>query len=576
MSRFGKSFHGSDVILPGVYTYTDLSAMLSVSGSPSRAVGIVATGRGGPVGAAVRIRTAWQITQILQGGAAAHMAKLAMDGGAAEIIVARVNKATPATLDVGDLKLTHRNPGVNGNRTQFRRSISTVRSDALDLSIRDGVTGTVENYRAVGPLLDVKYVGADEAPTCTISTASGVVTIALAAGAGEGLTLTSDTVSNIQQAAAVINASSAWTAVVVGDPATPVSVLTGTTATFTANAATLNGGAAAQALALAGSDIVEAETLAGSTSSTGVYQYFSGGSEGAVPTTSDWIDALTILEGTDVMSVAVGSGDGAVIAAARSHVYAMSTVKGRRERTAYVGPSLQGSLAALKTALVETAASYGGERVVVAGNEIMDYDLATGQLTKLPSYYLGAYAAGYKAARRPEESLTNKPIVIPSLAYVFQDEDLEDLSEAGVMIANYDATQGRSIIVDGITSWTQDQVYTRRAISGMDSMDWLNKRVRIALAPFTGKVGAKTLINDIRLAAETVLKSETRENGRTEGVLTPGNDPATGAPVGSYEDLRVVFDGMSVTGITYKCHPVGENKWMFVESTFTPVQIIAQ
>lgn len=576
MSRFGKPFRGADIILPGPYTYTDTSRMQSPGGVPSRAVGIVAPGRGGPVGQLVRIRNMQQVRQVLQSGTAAHLAKLALDGGASEIIVARVNKATPAALDVGDLLLTHLNPGVNGNRAQFRRTVNSKRADAVDISIRDGASGLTESYSGLGPLLDVTYQGLGETPTVVMTSAGGVVTITFTAESGEGLVLTSDAIANVQLAASIINQSSAWSATVVGDASAPLSLLEDTSATFVNNEATLNAGAAAQARALEASGIVTAATLTGSSSSTGVYQFFSGGAEGPATTTSDWIDALALLEGVDVMSVVAGSGDGAVVSATRSHVYAMSTIKARRERTAYVGPDLQGNKGALKSALEDMAAAYGGDRVVIAGNQPRDYDLVSGRLEDYPAYYLAAYAAGYKAARRPEESLTNKPITLPGLTFTFDDEELEELSEAGVLISNHDATQNRAMIIDGITSYTEDATYTRRAVSGMDGMDWLNKRIRLVLAPFTGKVGDRTLIHAIRLAVEKVLKSETRADGRTEGVLTPGNDPVTGAPVDSYQDLRVVFDGMSVTGITYRCHPVGENKYMFVESSFEPVQIIAQ
>jgi hypothetical protein len=247
-------------------------------------------------------------------------------------------------------------------------------------------------------------------------------------------------------------------------------------------------------------------------------------------------------------------------------------VKARRERLLYVGPALQATPAAFITAAEDLASANGGERVVIVGNQPRDYDFSTGELEDQPGYYLAAFAAGYKSAHRPEESLTNKAITLPGMSFVFDDEEIEQLLEAGVMVCNYDSDQGRNLIVYGITSYTADATHTLRQVYGMDSMDYLNKKIRLRVAPFVGKVGDRTLVQSIKLAAEGVLIEETRG---LFGVLTPGTDPVTKEDVPSYENLQAVFDGMSVTGVTFECHPVGSNDFVFATATFTPVQIAA-
>lgn len=586
MSLFAKSFAGAQIILPGVYTHTDLSAMVAPGGTPARAIAIVATGRGGAVGALTRVGTQKQVRDALIGGDAAHMAQLAMAAGATDVYVARVNQAIPANADLGDLRVTHRNPGASGNRTQFSRIAAVdrqgqLRDGVVNLIVEDNITGRVERYDGVGQLVRLEYVGtAPLAATVVVNEASGATELRLEDGV-ETVTLTADSVPDLRSLIEIVNTSNTWTARLAegADAGAPLSTVLPQTYALTSGETILQGGARAQARVLEASQIVDPEAVAGGAPNNSLTftAFLGGGREGDLPTPQDFVDAYAQLEGLEVIAVVAGTADGAALAAGRSHVYAMSSVKARRERTLYVGHRSDGvALSQTKQEFVDkaisTAAILGGDRVVIAGNQPFDYDMQTGKLGDVPSYYLAAYAAGYKASRRPEESLTNKPVFMPGLKFLFGETELEELSVKGVMIANVDTVQGRPMIIDGITSHTASAVFTQRSVAGMDSMDYLNKRIRIMIAPYIGAVGDKRLPAIIKIRVEEILKSETRGSF---GVLTTGNDPATGNIIPSYEKLEVIFDGISVTGVRFECHPVGENKYVFVESAFTPIQISA-
>lgn len=101
---------------------------------------VLATGRGGPVGAPVDVRSLEEVKTVLVGGDAALMAIAALQGGAASVTSIRVNDATTATLDLGDIVLSSRVPGQLGDATHVRR-------DGLHhLTVRNAILGVTEQH----------------------------------------------------------------------------------------------------------------------------------------------------------------------------------------------------------------------------------------------------------------------------------------------------------------------------------------------------------------------------------------------------------------------------------------------
>ena len=111
---------------------------------------IVATGRGGPVGGAFSAHGEADVRRVLVGGDLAQMALAALKGGAGEVVCVRVNQATPATLSLGNLQLTARNPGQAGDATLAKRYLEASGKTALEL--RNPVTGEHERYGALPDL----------------------------------------------------------------------------------------------------------------------------------------------------------------------------------------------------------------------------------------------------------------------------------------------------------------------------------------------------------------------------------------------------------------------------------------
>ena len=578
MSKFGIYFAGRNIVLPGVYARVVADSMTPERGVPSRALAVIATAAGGEAGGVTRITRPSQIRELLIDGVGARLVELAMmpSGevqGANDIYFIRVGRPTRATLNLGDATLSAKIAGRVGNAIRARRTAAqSGLPGAWDLYLEDTLRGLTETYKDLGPVLEVQYVGSGTAPTSVSATVSGgVVTVTLGS-----YTFTSDALPTLAKLADAINATSDWTARLVGPL---VGVLT---ADLPAQTVTLSGGRGTFALrgkayeyALANSAIATATAASGAPSAL-PWTFFSGGSEGPTPTVADWLNAFSLAERLDVHGIVVGTGDLAVLAAAAGHVMAMSDARNRKERLLYCGPDLQSSKAALMNAAKELVRGIGGSRVVVVAAEPKLVDARTGKLTVYPSYYTAAMLAGMKAGNRPEMPLTWKELAIFGLSYEYTTEDLEDLLENGVVPVHYDPGRNKYVVTQGITSYTRDANVIYRKIAGMDIADYLNKKIRLRLQRFIGRVGDGLTIKQILNAVVGLLQEEVRGPGNPDGVLTDGIDPATGQPTPAFRNVEVVMDGFDAVGVRYEAHPVGEIAYILATAYLTPVRIEAR
>jgi len=578
MGKFGIYFAGREIVLPGVYARVIADGMTPDRGVPSRALAIIAQADGGEAGGVTRITRPSQIRELLVGGVGARLVELAMmpSGevqGANDIYFIRVGDPTRATLNIGDATLYARIAGRVGNAVRARRTAAqSGLSGAWDLYLEDTLRGLTETYRDLGPVLEVTYVGGGSPPTSvSVTSASGVVTLTLGSR-----TFTSEALGTLDRLVDAINATSDWTARLLG-PLVGVRTedLPAQTVPLSGNKATLSLRGKAYEYALANSAIAYA---AASTGTPGVldWTFFAGGSEGPTPTTADWLNALARAENLDVHGIVLGTGDLAVLAAAAGHVMAMSDARNRKERLLYCGPSLQSSKAALMNAAKELVRGIGGSRVVVVAAEPKLVDARTNRLTTYPSYYTAAMLAGMKAGNRPEMPLTWKELAIFGLSYEYTTEDLEDLLENGVVPVHFDPGRNKYVVTQGITSYTRDANVIYRKIAGMDIADYLNKKIRLRLQRYIGRVGDQLTVKQILNTVVGLLQEEVRGPNNPDGVLTDGIDPQTGQPTPAFRNVEVVMDGFDAVGVRYEAHPVGEIAYILATAYLTPVRIVGR
>ena len=579
MSKFGIYFAGRDIVLPGVYSRVIADGMTPERGVPSRALAIIAQAEGGEAGGVTRVTRPSQIRELLVGGVGARLVELAMmpSGevqGANDIYFIRVRKPVRATLDLGDAVLSAKIAGRVGNAVRARRTAAqSGLSGAWDLYLEDTFRGLTEVYKDLGPVLEVTYVGGGTPPTnVSVTSSGGGVTLTLGSN-----TFTSDALPTLDKLADAINATSSWTARLVG-PLVGVRTedLPAQTVSLSAdNKALISLQGKAYEYALANSAIATATASTGTPSAMG-WTFFSGGSEGPTPTLQDWLDALALAEGLDVHGIVVGTGDLAVLAAAAGHVMAMSDAKNRKERILYCGPDLQPSKTALMDAAKEIVRGIGGPRVVVVAAEPKLVDARTGKLTVYPSYYTAAMLAGMKAGNRPEMPLTWRELSIFGLSYDYSTEELEDLLENGVVPVHFDPGRNKYLVTQGITSYTRDANVIYRKVAGMDIADYLSKKIRLRLKRYIGRVGDQLTIKQLLNSVVGALQEEGRGPQNPDGVLTDGIDPATGQPTPAFRNVEVVMDGFDAVAVRFEAHPVGEIAYILATAYLTPVRIVAR
>lgn len=583
-SQVGIYFAKRRIVLPGVYAEVNAENMVPNRGVPSRAVAIIARAQGGEVGGVTTITNTAQIRSKLIGGPGAHMVELAMApsgevAGTDTVHFIRVGNATPASINLGEVTLRATIAGRIGRGASVRRIL---RDGVSDLYLRHNYLNLEEQYLGLGPVLELRYEGSASVPIVEVrrETLDTVLTLT----GTSTLELRASSVGTIANLIDEINATPEWSAAARGplvgvkfEDLLPQSyTLAVDPDTGVGGRATLTIGGKAIEYALANSGIARATAQ----SDTGAVQfaswtYFTGGDDGDVVTVDDWQRAIDLTHDLNVHSIVLGTGDLAVLAAAKASVESLSDAKNRRERFLYVGANKAPSKQALLGALKEMAPGLASARVRIYGSEPRLVNKETNKLETYPSYYLAAMAAGMKAGNPPEMSLTNKQVAVFGTSYSYSVLELEELTERGICALTQDPATGNFTIVQGITSWTRDQNVIYRKDAGMDIHDYLNKGIRIRLQRFIGQTGDELLVSLVRDEVVSFLTEQVRSQTNRTGVLTDGIDPVTGEYTPAFDNVEVVMDGYDLVGVKYRARPVGEVAYITVTAFLAPTKIIA-
>jgi hypothetical protein len=299
------------------------------------------------------------------------------------------------------------------------------------------------------------------------------------------------------------------------------------------------------------------------------FTFLQGGTEGAVPSNSDWQTALDAFAQDDVSIVFVCTEDASVHAMALAHCTAQSDVKTRRERLAVMG----GSFGETVAQAVARAGSMADKRATLVYPGIQRLNLFTGLVDQLSSMYSAACVAGMIGGLTPEVPLTYKSIRCNGMEAVLSQTDIETLLNYGVLPIEQVPSQGIFRIVQGITTYLADDNTVWRKVAGVRIADYLNRTIRAALDPFVGRVGDKRTVTSILNRTVSTLGTLTRGPQNQTGVLTTGTDPS-GNFEPAFKNVRAVYDGQELVAITYEAHPVGEIAFITVTAGLTPTTIV--
>ncbi len=594
MASKGIFFGGRNIVKPGVYATVNADAMVPVRLGAANTVGVIGTALGGTPRTITPVLSPLDARAALKGGVLADVIDLMYDPsgevpGAGDVHYYRLNLAVQSALTLQDISsanviaLTSRDYGVKQN--QLRAKVESGSVSGKKITLNDVLTTAYEVGDDLGNAFTIQYVGAKFAAQLVVTKTGDAATLlqlqTKANGAGDPWVtevqqdLTVSALATLGQLVAFLNGLGNFVTTAMGNSQMPTAYLDAVagqdikSAPYTTSALI---GAVVHWINSVSSLATAARVPSATTAPANLsFTFFQGGSEGAVPSNSDWQAALDAFAQDDVSFIFVATEDAAVHAMAVAHCDAQSDVKTRRERMTLLGGSFGESV----SQVVARAGAIADKRATVCYPGILRQNIFSGLIDQLSPMYLAACVTGMAAGLRPEVPLTFKSVRCNGLETVLSQTDIETLLNYGVLCVEQVPSQGIFRIVQGITTYLQDNNTVWRKIAGVRIADYLSRTLRDALDPMVGRVGDKRTVTSILNRAVSVLRQQTRGPANQGGVLTTGTDLA-GNPEPAFKNVRAVYDGQELVAITYEAHPVGEIAFITVTAGLTPTQIVQQ
>lgn len=477
-----------------------------------------------------------------------------IQGGAQEILLLKTNASVAASLDISVGTLTAKKPGEAGNQISYKctssgsqRTITVRMGDVLEVGTIGGTAAmTLECTDAVA-----------SAATVTISDTH--LTTAVTGGTtAQNLSVKLSGFASIEKLCDYINTMPGYTAAPASasQKVKPVSRLDHVSAVSIKTAATISQDAAETRDFFANSAMVsfEPSTYVG-LPSTSAEAFLSGGAKGGTSPAAilDCFDALLkrrvnfivpLFSRDAADDIADGLTDAdstytidAVHAATKAHVAEASTVKGRKERQAWVG--YKGSW----EDTMEKSAALNSARVSLCFQDVLAL-ASDGTTQTMQPHMLAAISAGMHAAAPIGLSTTFKS---PNILGFDHSEFHPETQAEKAILANLTFVEsapqgGFRFVLDNSTyaSDTNAWIYNRPAV--VFAGDFAAFTIRLSTEQYVGRRNSDVSVESIKNLLVTVF-----DGLRALGVIV--GDAKTGGR--GYKDLTISLEGSIVRmGVT--------------------------
>lgn len=273
----------------------------------------------------------------------------------------------------------------------------------------------------------------------------------------------------------------------------------------------------------------------------------AGGARGTSSNT-DWTDAFTALGTFRVNQVVpLASADAtaaqgtftydSILAACAAHCKTMSSTLGRSERQGWSGADKT------KDGLIAAAIATNSAHVVLSGQKMTKFRIATGAIEEQPEWSFATAMAGMRAGAPLGEPLTWKYVNCVGLSSDASwssddNDDVVDLELNGVTVGTQ--VKGRGFRIDKcITTYlkSDNDAFTEESI--VQTWKNVSYELRRALEDrYTGRPGTLNVVRSVPTLVAAVL-----EQFRKEGAITDSQDPVTGKVLYAYRNITVQLDG---------------------------------
>lgn len=559
-------FDGRLHVTPDVMSRVDDSAMANTNPNVGNVLAIIGRSSGGQPNTALTFGSADEAKAALVSGDLVDAITRAFDPsvetvGPATIVGIRVNPAIQSTLVLVNsvpatvINLASTDYGQRTTQIKVKIEAGSVKGLKLTTAFGDSLYTQDNVYRDA---FKVRYTGAQATGRMAVTNTA----VTLEAPTGTVLaTIDLNAFPTVQQLVDRINATVGFTASVADGNGLKAS-LNGLDTVAATDVKTAEYTAPANLQAVvdwfnsSSEGFITATRAAGAGTVPAVipFTYLTGGIDGVV-TNTEWTNALTVLQSSDVQWVVPLSSDPSIHAMVDAHTAYMSKVA-RLERRAICGtPS--GTTDAAAVVLAKAVASDRTSLTHLGG---YDYD-ATGALVFYEPFIVAAMLAGAFSGLNPGTPLTNKSLKLRGIERKLRNPtDTDALIQGGVLCVESTADGYR--VVKSISTWLTNSNYNRVEQSVGVAIDYTSRAVREVLAKYKGRGGDPVQLSLAASDVDTVLRQLSKPQPSGLGVLV-GDDANP-----PFKNITAKLVG-DVMAISFQCSPV-------IPINFIPVTIYAQ
>ena len=268
---------------------------------------------------------------------------------------------------------------------------------------------------------------------------------------------------------------------------------------------------------------------------------------------TDWEDAVDKFEAEEVQLMAVMTDDLGVQLYLKNHIAYMSS-QGRSERRGYYGHPLDYSVDQVKDRALALSSSRGMLLSPGVAYDVDDND----EPVIVESYYAAALVCGMIAGFSPQTPITNKQIGFIDINKVYLDNEILELLDGGVAPIKYDRIRGIFKIVQGQTTWLQDDNTVWKEDSVGRIADFISINVRRSLEDkFVGSAAEPGSAEDIRIHVTDMLRQLLKAK-----IIT------------NYGDVTVLIEN-KIAYVDYMVAPSEPINFILITTRFQPSRLVA-
>lgn len=215
------------------------------------------------------------------------------------------------------------------------------------------------------------------------------------------------------------------------------------------------------------------------------YTYFSGGSTTKSASSTDWANALSALETKDIQIIATTETSSNIHALISTHCTNMSSTVNRKERTFWVGGTLNES----DETILANAKALNTELGSYVGDSAYATNPLTGDTEKINGATLAVMLAGMESAAAVNMSLTNKTLNVLGFLKTRTITNMNTLIKGGAVVCNPSPDdQTNFVCIRALTTYQKEDLIANERSMTREAM-YMDRDLRSRYASGIGMPG---------------------------------------------------------------------------------------